>query len=127
MVVMSIGVYAQKVNTTKPVAVKQPAKASEIPQQKTSALISKMNTACSLKPEQVTKLTTALTEYYTKHDALKKQKDILDKSTYDDRSAAIRKTRETAIKSTLTATQYKQWTTAKDKEKKKAKDSKSEE
>ena len=60
-------------------------------------------------------------------DALKKQKDILDKSTYDDRSAAIKKTRETAIKSTLTATQYKQWTTAKDKEKKKAKDGKSEE
>ncbi len=115
---------AQKATTTKQaVATTQ----SESPQQKTKELIRKMSASCSLRPEQVTKLTSAYVEYYTKHDALKKQKDILDKSSYDDRSDAMKKSRDAAIKSTLTAGQYKQWTAAKDKEKKEAKKGKQEE
>jgi hypothetical protein len=87
----------------------------------------KMTTACSLKPEQVTKLTNAYTEYYTKHDALKKQKDILDKGTYDDRSSSMKKTRDAVLKATLTANQYKQWMAVKSKDKKEAKKDKGEE
>ena len=123
-IVIAAGTQAQKATATKQTAT---ATKSETPQQKTKELISKMTAACNLKPEQVTKLTNAYTEYYTKHDALKKQKDILDKGTYDDRSNAMKKTRDAVIKSTLTAGQYKQWTATKDKEKKEAKKGKQEE
>ena len=123
-IVIATGTQAQKATATKQTAT---ATQSETPQQKTKEIIGKMTAACNLKPEQVTKLTNAYIEYYTKHDALKKQKDILDKGTYDDRSNAMKKTRDTVIKSTLTAGQYKQWTAEKDKEKKEAKKDKQEE
>lgn len=115
---------AQKATATKQTVA---ATQNETPQQKAKELIGKMSAACNLKPEQVTKLINAYVEYYTKHDALKKQKDILDKGTYDDRSNSMKKTRDAVIKSTLTAGQYKQWTAAKDKEKKEAKKGKQEE
>ena len=114
--------HAQKATAAKPAA-----KISETPQQKVKELMAKMTIACGLKPEQVTKLTNSYTEYYTKHDALKKQKDILDKGTYDDRSTAMKKTRDAVLKATLTANQYKQWMAVKSKEKKDAKKDKGEE
>lgn len=121
-------IQAQKPGATKPVAVsKQAVKQGETAQEKAKTQVAKISAACGLKPEQVTKLTAAFVEYYTKHDALKKQKDILDKGTYDDRSDAMKKTRDGVIKSTLTASQYKQWNAAKDKAKKESKNDKSEE
>ena len=74
-IVITGGTQAQKATATKQTAT---ATQSETPQQKTKELIGKMTVACSLKPEQVTKLTNAYVEYYTKHDVLKKQKNILD-------------------------------------------------
>jgi hypothetical protein len=88
--------------------------------QKASEIVAKIDAACKLKPEQQKKLETAYLDYYTKHDALKKQKNILNKSVYDDKAEALKKARNTALKSTLTAEQYKQWTIAKDKAKKTA-------
>lgn len=120
---ISGAMHAQKVAAAKVAAVKT----SETPQQKVKDLMAKMTTACSLKPEQVTKLANSYTEYYTKHDALKKQKDILDKGAYDDRSSAMKKTRDAVLKATLTANQYKQWMAVKSKEKKDAKKDKGEE
>ena len=116
--------YSQKTVAVKPATG---SKTTETPQQKVKELMGRMTTACNLKPEQVTKLTNTYTEYYTKHDALKKQMDILDKGTYDDRSAAIKKTREAVLKATLTANQYKLWMAAKSKDKKEAKKDKGEE
>lgn len=101
--------------------------AATAPQQKAKELIAKMNAACNLKPEQAEKISKAYLDYYTKHDALKKQRDILDKSSYDDRSDAMKKTRDAIVKSTLTATQYKQWVVAKEKSKKESKKDKQEE
>jgi len=115
---------AQKANSSKQVVT---TKLTESPQQKASALIQKMTAVCNLKPDQADKISKAFIEYYTKHDDLKKQKDILDKSSYDDRSESMKKTRDAILKSTLTATQYKQWSIAKNKEKKSSKKDKAEE
>ncbi len=108
-------------------AVDAQSTATATPQQKVKELVAKMSAACNLKPEQAEKISKAYLDYYTKHDALKKQKDILDKSSYDDRSDAMKKTRDAVVKSTLTATQYKQWASAKEKQKKEAKKDKQEE
>jgi len=90
---------------------------TKTPQQKAREVADKIVTVCKLKPEQAVKIQDAYLQYYTKHDALKKQKDILNKSTYDDRKSDLKKTRDAVVKSTLTASQYKQWTTAKNKAK----------
>ncbi len=108
-------------------AQKTATKKSVSPAEKAKIIVAKMSAACNLKPEQAEKVSKAYLDYYTKHDALKKQKDILDKSSYEDRKDAMKKTRDAVIKSTLTAGQYKQWVTAKDKEKKEAKKDKQEE
>lgn len=108
-------------------AVDAQSTATATPQQKVKELVAKMSAACNLKPEQAEKISKAYLDYYTKHDALKKQKNILDKSSYDDRSDTMKKTRDAVVKSTLTATQYKQWASAKEKQKKEAKKDKQEE
>ncbi|HRG88331.1 MAG TPA: hypothetical protein PLW44_04880 [Chitinophagales bacterium] len=102
---------------------KEAAKPKLTPAQKTVEVIAKMKAACNLNPEQVTKIEAAYLEYYQKHDALKKQKEILSKTVYEEREGALKKTRNAVIKATLTAAQYKQWQTAKGKDTKaKAKD-----
>lgn len=100
-------------------AVAQQATAS--PAEKAKAVVVKMTEICKLKPEQAPKVETAYLEYYTHHDALKKQKDILNKDVYDDRSSVLKKKRNTVLKSVLTAGQYKEWSVYKDKEKQKKK------
>lgn len=95
---------------------KEEAKAKQTPAQKTAEVVAKMKTACNLNAEQVTKIEAAYQEYYQKHDALKKQKDVLSKTVYEERVDALKKTRSAAVKATLTAAQYKQWQNAKNKE-----------
>ena len=58
-------------------AVDAQSTATATPQQKVKELVAKMSAACNLKPEQAEKISKAYLDYYTKHDALKKQKDIL--------------------------------------------------
>lgn len=95
---------------------KEVEKAKQTPAQKTAEIVSKMKAACNLSAEQVSKIEAAYLEYYQKHEALKKQKDVLSKTVFEERVDALKKTRNTVLKSTLTATQYKQWQTAKAKD-----------
>lgn len=93
------------------------AKARLTPAQKAKATVEKMNAACALKPDQAEKVEGAYLEYYKKHDALKKQKNILSKDVYEQREEDMKKARNAVLKATLTAGQYKQWSAAKNKEK----------
>lgn len=94
---------------------KEEAKAKQTPAQKTAEVVAKMKAACNLTAEQVTKIEAAYLEYYQKHEGLKKQKEVLSKTVYDDREGSLKKVRNAAIKGTLTAAQYKQWQTSKSK------------
>jgi hypothetical protein len=95
---------------------KEAAKPKQTPAQKTAEVIAKMKAACNLNPEQVAKIEAAYLEYYQKHDALKKQKEVLSKTVYEEREGALKKTRNAVVKATLTAAQYKHWQTAKGKD-----------
>lgn len=95
---------------------KESVKTSQTPAQKTADVIARMKTACNLSQEQAAKIEAAYLEYYQKHDALKKQKEILSKTVYEEREGALKKTRNAVVKATLTAAQYKQWQTAKNKD-----------
>lgn len=114
LLALSVAGVAQ---TTKPVTKTGTAKAKASAEQKSHTTVEKINAACGLKAEQVTKLEAAYIEYYKKHDALKKQKDILSKDVYEQREGDMKKARNSVLKSTLTAGQYKLWSAAKAKEK----------
>ncbi|HLP18841.1 MAG TPA: hypothetical protein VK174_00995, partial [Chitinophagales bacterium] len=103
--------------TTKPGAKTTTTKAKATAEQKARATVEKINAACNLKAEQVAKLEVAYLEYYKKHEVLKKQKDILSKDVYEQREDDMKKAKNSVLKSTLTAGQYKQWSAAKAKEK----------
>lgn len=114
------GAKTKTENTSEKKAERKPkretVKPKQSPTQKTAEVITKMKVACNLNPEQVTKIEAAYLDYYQKHDALKKQKEILSKTVYEEREGALKKTRNAVVKATLTAAQYKQWQTAKGKE-----------
>lgn len=84
-------------------------KQKEQPAVRAKETTDKINSVCVLSGDQSAHLNALLTDYYTKHDALKKQKNILDKKVYAERLKALKKSKEQKFMTILTADQLKKW------------------
>lgn len=84
-------------------------KQKEQPAVRAKEMVADLHAVCVLQGEQSAKLTAMFTDYYAKHDALKKQKDILDKKVYSERNKSLRKNRDEKLMTILTAEQFKKW------------------
>ena len=77
---------------------------TELPQVRAKKMVSKVNMAVALQGPEWGKVNSALVDYYTKFDALEKQKTTLG-AAYNNQLAALKTTRDTAVKAALTADQ----------------------
>lgn len=104
---------AKKTEPKKETKQKVVAKQKEQPAVRAKDMVGEINSVCALQGEQSTKLTAMYTDYYTKHDALKKQKNILDKKVYSERNKALKKSKDEKLMTILTAEQFKKWSLSK--------------
>ncbi len=105
-----------------PAKAKKEEKKKEDPALRAKENTEKVNSVCILQGDQSAKLNTLFTEFYTKHDALKKQKNILDKKVYNDRVKSLKNSKEQKLISILTAEQLRKWSLYKLNDKKGDKD-----
>lgn len=96
---------ASQKETKQQVAPKQ----KELPAVRAKEMVSEINSVCSLQGEQSIRLIAMYTDYYTKRDALKKQKNILDKKVYSEKNKSLRKSKDEKLMTILTAEQFKKW------------------
>ncbi len=100
---------AKKAEPKKETKQKAAPKQKEQPSARAREMVGEINSVCALQGEQSTKLTAMYTDYYTKHDALKKQKNILDKKVYSEKNKSLRKSKDEKLMTILTADQFKKW------------------
>ena len=115
LILLSLFATAQAQTATKKTVPQKETKQKAAPKQKeqpaarAKEMVDNINKVCVLQGEQVVRLNALYTDYYTKHDALKKQKNILDKKVYSDKNKALKKSKEEKIMGILTADQFKKW------------------
>lgn len=100
---------AKKAEPKKETKQKVNPKQKEQPAVRAKEMVSDIHAVCVLQGEQGAKLTTVFTEYYTKRDGLKKQKDMLDKKVYSEKNKSLRKSKDEKLMTILTAEQFKKW------------------
>ncbi len=115
LILLSLFATAQAQTATKKTVPQKETKQKVAPKQKeqpavrAKEMVGEINSVCALQGEQSTKLTSLYTDYYSKHDALKKQKNILDKKVYSDKNKALKKSKDEKLMTILTADQFKKW------------------
>ncbi|MCX6200219.1 MAG: hypothetical protein NTY88_13545 [Bacteroidetes bacterium] len=115
LILLSLFATAQAQTATKKAEPKKETKQKVNPKQKeqpavrAKEMVADLNTVCVLQGEQSAKLTTVFTDYYTKRDALKKQKNMLDKKVYSEKNKSLRKNKDEKLMTILTAEQFKKW------------------
>lgn len=96
------------------------SKTKETPEAKAKAMVEKINTVVTLKGEQFTKLNNLFTDYYKKKAAIEADSSLKPK-TKEAKLAALKDSKNTAIKGVLTPDQLKKWKDYRKKEKDKKK------
>jgi hypothetical protein len=116
LMILTFAASAQKAKDKK--SDKQETKQKETPQARAQEQTSKINSACQLQADQSAKITAFYSDYYSKRDALRKQKDIQDKKVYAEKVTSLKKKRDEGLRKLLTPEQLKKWDDFKAREKK---------
>lgn len=92
-----------------PAKAKKEVRQKEQPAVRAKEITENIHSVCVLQGDQSAKINILFTEYYTKHDALKKQKNMLDKKVYSEKVKSLKRAKEQKFMSILTAEQLKKW------------------
>lgn len=107
IVVASLGTINAQNNETKTEPILKPAQLKQLPDARAKDRVAEIAQLCTLKPEQITKLTDLYVDYYTKNDALKAKKANADLNEYKNQITALKAERDASLKTILTADQVK--------------------
>lgn len=83
-------------------------KTVESPQARAKSIVAKMSHAVGIKGEQISKVNSLYTEYYTKKDAIKGDLKMKEKDK-ENKLKELKKDRDKKLKAILTADQLKKW------------------